>query len=306
MIFFNKNEEIVDWVLLNSLGIFSRCGLGDILILKDFVTSGEADNHLFKYGKQFLHIKFIKGPINNRVSTSVDFIESVLKPFCYKIFSDTPNVVFSFDENTDKNPGGHDKAGGFFYERFDSPVYIYGDEVFPYLNYPDMSNLLFDKLNFSKRVLDVSLYESYVCVHTRYRNLSAADVNFFRTLFLDIIGKSRLKIVLIGERNNSCNFYSIYNYCLDFLPSDKLIDLTSNAFTCDNVLLDSFVASRSKLSIGFGIGGNLVLNTYTNTPTYSYTEDGFDHKFFDRCPYKFIYNKKTPYLLDIKGKINKL
>jgi hypothetical protein len=304
MIFFNKDEEIINWVHQNSFGIFSRCGLGDLLILKDFATSNELSNCLFRNNKQFLHVKFLSAPINNRVSSCENFIDNVLKPFCLKLFSNTPNVLFSFDDNMHRHPYGNDKGDGFFYECFAGSNNLYGFDVFPYLNYPDMSDILFDKLNFTEDILNISLNESYVCIHTRYRNLRQADINFFKTLFVDIIGKSKFKIVLIGERESSCNFYSIYNYCVDFLPRDKMIDLTTQSFTSDNVLLDSFIASRSKLSIGFGIGGNLVLNTYTNTPTYSYTEDGFDHSFFDRSPYKLIYNKKTPFLLDVKGKIN--
>jgi len=306
MIFFNRDDEIIDWVHNNSLGIYSRCGLGDLIILKDFITSNESEQRLFRYDKQFLHIKFIKAPIDNRLRQNPDFIDSVLKPFCFKLFSDFPNVIFSFDDDKKRNPGGHDDVFPFYYQLFNGLEDLSAKNVFSYLSYQDMSKILFDKLCFTEKILNVVLNESYICIHTRYRSLDIADINFFRTLLLDIIGRSNLKVVLIGEQSGSCNFHSIYDTCLHFLPQEKIIDLTTNEFTSDNFFLDGYIAKRSKLSIGFGIGGNIVLNTYTGTPTYSYVELGFDHVFFDRSPHRFLYNKKSPFLLAIKNTIGSL
>lgn len=304
MLFLDKQENIVEFINNNSLGIYSRCGLGDLLILKDFVTSTKESEYLFKNNKRFLHIKFLKLPFDGRCLSSPGFLDSVLKPFCDKIFSDIPNVIFSFDNDPHTHVGGHDKSNtNTYYDFFAGSGNILSSDVFPHLSYPDMSKILFDKLFYTPEILTTCAQKNYICIHTRYRNLEHADINFLKSLLLDILVRAKLKIVLIGERDDSCNFFSIYTHCINLLPKTRVIDLTTNVFSCNNVLMDAYIAKRSKLSIGFGIGGNIVLNTYSHTPTYSYTELGFGHSFFDRSPYNFIYNEKTTFLLAIKNAI---
>jgi len=93
MEFINFNESTIKELSKLSVGenfcVYARCGIGDLFILKDFISS-----HQFPFAST--HIVFSKEPIKKR-SEQVSGFQNFLGLFCDFLFKDLNNVKFYID-----------------------------------------------------------------------------------------------------------------------------------------------------------------------------------------------------------------
>lgn len=276
----------------STLGIYSRCGMGDLLILRDYLFGsfnpvalnlcphcGSPVNSSLPYKKY--HIRFQLLPLAGRNKQDPLFIENFLKPFCSLLFRDIQNLYISFGTDIDLQVVGGFKSQDVFYTSFSGgkPEYLF-NEVIKDVSIPDYSELFFNNFNpgsFLKGVLGYN----YICVSTRYRNNGEPSdiVPYLKKILYDSVTSKDIKIVLIGEKEDKYFFKSVYKQCMELVPRENLIDATSENFFLRDALQDGFLMKHARFCIAFGIGGNLVLGSYLNAKIISYANLGETHEF---------------------------
>lgn len=277
----------------STLGIYSRCGMGDLLILRDYLFGsfnpislnlcphcGSPVNSNLPYKKY--HIRFQLLPLADRNKQDPFFIENFLKPFCSLLFRDIHNLYISFGEDMNQEVCVGCNSQDVFYTSFSGGKQKYFfNEVIKDVSIPDYSELFFNNFNpgpFLKSVLGYN----YICVSTRYRNNGEPSGIFpyLKKILYDSVINKDIKIILIGEKKDKYSFKSVYKQCMELIPRENLIDATSENFFLRDALQDGFLMKHARFCIAFGIGGNLVLGSYLNaTKIISYANLGETHEF---------------------------
>jgi len=266
---------------------------------------GGGDTPLFIGGKKFLHLRFLKRPFEQRCQQIPDYLNSVLVPFIKKIFPSDANIFISLALNPNGPIGGNFFGDELYFQGFAGTQDVLASQVFPDLPHQNLSNELFEGINITTEMAHFSKTK-YICIHTRNRSLNPPDKQFLHSLLFGVIGSSNYKVCLVGERTDMCNFSSIYGICRSLIPAESLVDFTSAGFTLNNLAIDSFLSSRSSLCIAFGIGGNVVMNSYAKTTTHTFVDLGSDHPFFNAKNPTLIYDNKSSFLLKIGQALNSL
>lgn len=304
----------------DTLSLYSRCGIGDLLILRDYAVpndqdsslkkcehcgslAGSDDSAIFRGGKKFLHLRFLKTPFDQRNKETPDYLHSILIPFIKKIFPANANIFISLALNPNRALACGYLNDELYYQGFAETADVLVSQVFPTLTQQDLSNEIFNAINISTEVAEL-IKTKYVCVHTRYRSIDEPDQEFFRSLLLDVIGSSNHKICLVGEKTNSCGYQSIYDLCKTLIPENSLLDFTTDNFNLNNLTTDCLISKHSKLCLGFGIGGDVVMNSYAKVPTHTYVELGDDHPFFNEKNPIVIHKNKYSFLLKVSQLLN--
>lgn len=306
----------------DTLSLYSRCGIGDLLILRDYVIPnyqacslkkcehcgsliGEDNTPLFRGGKKFLHLRFLKKPIEQRSEQIPDYLDSVIIPFLEKIFPSNANIFVSLALNPDRATGGDFLGDQMYYQGFAKTADVLASEIFPTLPHQNLAGEIFNGINISVDVQEF-IKTKYICIHTRHRGMHAPDKEFFHSLLFDLISGFNHKICLIGEKNDSCNFHSVYDLCKSLIPEDSLFDFTTDGFSVNNLATDCLISKHSQLCLGFGIGGNVVMNSYAKVPTHTYVDLGENHPFFNEKNSTVIYNNKYSFMLKISQLLSSL
>lgn len=322
MILFTQDLPSLEPYIPETLSLYSRCGIGDLLILRDYVVphphtfglekcehcgnfKGIGDAPIFRNNKKFLHIRLLRLPLESRTEKMPNYLHDFLIPFLEKIFPKNCTIFLTLAQNSNRATNGAWGENDIYYEGFaDTPNFL-SQEVFPILPHQDLSPEIFDSINIAHETAEI-LQTEYICIHTRYRSEIPADEDFFRSLLFDIIGATGKKICLIGEKSNSLQFSSVYDLCKRIVGPETLIDLTSEGLSVKNLATDALIAKHAKLCLAFGIGGNIVLNSYTKAPVHTFVDLGSDHPFFNEKSPITIYDNKYSFLLKISQIINLL
>mgnify|MGYP000727925669 CR=1 FL=1 len=245
----------------------------------------------------FLFVLFLDAwTIEQRCQQIPDYLNSVLVPFIKKIFPSDANIFISLALNPNGPIGGNFFGDELYFQGFAGTQDVLASQVFPDLPHQNLSNELFEGINITTEMAHFSKTK-YICIHTRNRSLNPPDKQFLHSLLFGVIGSSNYKVCLVGERTDMCNFSSIYGICRSLIPAESLVDFTSAGFTLNNLAIDSFLSSRSSLCIAFGIGGNVVMNSYAKTTTHTFVDLGSDHPFFNAKNPTLIYDNKSSFLL---------
>lgn len=315
MIFVTQDLNSIEPYNSNTLSLYSRCGIGDLLILRDYVMPhnqsssltkcehcgsliGSDETPAFRDGKKYLHIRLLKPSLDQRSSQIPGYLHSIVVPFLRQIFPANANIFVSLALNPNRPMGGLFTGDQLYFSGFAGTNDVLASQIFPNLPQQNLADEIFKSVNVTADEAAV-LKTKYICIHTRYRSLSAPDPEFFRSFLFDVIGSSNHKVCLVGEKEDSCDFHSIYRFCKDLIPAGSLVDLTTNSFTINNLIKDCLISKYSKLCIAFGIGGNVVMNSYAKVPTHTYVDLGEEHPFF--CPKNptNIYKNKYSFMLKI-------
>ena len=98
MILVTQDLPSIALYINDTLSLYSRCGIGDLLILRDYAVLNDQDSSLkkcehcgslvgsddsaiFRGGKKFLHLRFLKTPFDQRNKETPDYLHSILIPF---------------------------------------------------------------------------------------------------------------------------------------------------------------------------------------------------------------------------------
>lgn len=299
------------------LEVYSRCGMGDILILRDFLFgAGETEvakceccgapiRDPKKSEYENYHIIFYLTPLTTRVKDgNPTYIEDFLKPFMALLFADIDNLFVSFCTYFHESSHGD---SGIYYEFKSAHENLTEEEAYKKITIPNLSSILFK--NFHPEPLVENLSKTnYICVSTRYRMFSpmSEKVAFFKMLFYDRIVNTNIKVVLIGEKSDSYDFQSSYSILSKMIPSENLIDLTTNTFFIKNAITDAFLFKNSYLSLCFGIGGSFVIGNYTHANILSYTDLGENHPFVNKSQTSSVYGDIHSFCREAMLQISKL
>jgi hypothetical protein len=306
----------------DTLSLYSRCGIGDLLILRDYVMPnhqastlkkcdhcgsfvGADDSAVFRGGKKFLHLRFLKPPIEQRNKQVPNYLHSVVVPFLKKIFPANANIFISLALNPNRPTGGGFLGDEMYFQGFAKSNNVAASAIFPTLPHQNLATEIFSGINISTDVAEF-IKTKYICIHTRHRGLHAPDQEFFRSLLFDVIGASNTRIALVGEKTNSCSFHSIHDLCKTLIPKGSLFDFTTDGFSVNNLATDCLISKYAKLCLCFGIGGNVVMNSYAKIPTHTYVDLGDNHPFFNEKNPTIIYRNKYSFMLKIGQLLNSL
>lgn len=299
------------------LEIYSRCGMGDVLILRDFLF-GSSQNEISRCDccgspirdpkkNEYLHyhIIFYLTPLTTRVKDGdPTYIEDFLKPFMTLLFSDIDNLFVSFCTHFHQSSHGD---SGVYYEFKSNHESLSEEQAYKKITIPDLSNILFKNFQPEPHINALSK-SNYICVSTRYRMFSPMNekLAFFKMLFYDKIINTNIKVVLIGEKSDSYDFQSSYSILKNIIPSENLIDCTTNTFFLKNAITDAFLFKNSLLSLCFGIGGIYVIGSYTHSNILSYTDLGEHHPFVHKSKTSSVFGDIHSFCREAILQISKL
>lgn len=192
---------------------------------------------------------------------------------------------------------------------FAEKPYSYSQEVFPLRNvaqissdwqiYPQKPNLKSyfchsDGLQFGK---------PYLVLNTKVRFLARETWDKNKNILFQVLNKlsSKYFFVLLGEKEVEMNseyqifgsngIYSLYSDFLNYLPVEKLIDLTIPALgiSCPNltqILNDSQIINQAHRTITIGIGGSFCLSTAVgNVIGWRQDDDAVANYLYDKIIY---------------------
>lgn len=285
MKFINFNEsmmkELGELPACKNFCVYSRCGLGDLFILKDFISS-----HQPPFSST--HIVFSKKPIQTR-SQQITGFQSFLESFCGILFKDIANVKFYIDTC----------SGTFSDKTHEGPFLRTVSSREPDYSSSYVFNKI--KMNSQKPLFESSFPElpknleslDYISLNTRFR-LNPGDLNNSIIDTIKLLCKFNKPLVLIGGNSQtSFESKSLYDLYINNIPAELLVDLTTNQLDINSFLLDALIQSRSFFNFNFGIGGNLVSSTYFNKSTICLTHE--NHDFLSSCKthgYNIFFNIK--------------
>jgi hypothetical protein len=299
----------------NMMEVYTMCGMGDILILRDFLFGAfdesisycECCGSLLKNYKQSgfanFHIIFRLEALVTRVENNdPTYIEDFLKPFVRILFSDVENLFISFAPDF-RAPIPYN----VYYEFESDHPNVTEADAYKKINIPDFSNILFRNYNPSLEVLNL-IQSKYICISTRYRMFSDVNNNigFFKKLFYDQIVGTDIKIVLVGENEESFGYQCAHRLLTRIIPSKNLIDFTTGRFFLEDALRDAFLFKHSAFSICFGIGGSYVAGSYVHSNIVGFTDLGENHPFIKKSKTSKIYPEIQSFARDVSLRISQL
>lgn len=320
MIFLTQDLASLEPYNKDTLSLYSRCGVGDFLILRDYAIPNaeskgfEKCEHcgsftspgnvpIFRDNKKYLHIRLLKNSLDARIGQMPDYLHEFVIPFLEKIFPTNCNIFISLALNPNRQSCGGFIGDEVYYEGFANTPNVLASDIFPTLSHQDLTPEIFDQIHLSEQITEFVKTE-YICIHTRYRSADPPDEDFFRSLLFDVIGSCTQKVCIVGEKTHSCDFFSIYDICKDSIPQDRFTDFATDDFNINNLATDCFISKHAKLCLAFGIGGNVVMNSYSRAATHTFTDLGADHPFFSNNNLITMYNNKYSFMLKVSQLLN--
>jgi hypothetical protein len=158
------------------------------------------------------------------------------------------------------------------------------------------------KTKFSSGIINND-YSNYIILFTKVRDYERADYELFSKEFFNIINNLNTKIILLGEKNvhygaeylfqGKNKIYSLYDDYIKNIHNEKLIDLTKDDYTEDNICVENVIndltlISNSKNIIMIGGGGFWCTSLFTdklislnNEDTIRKFNHELNHQIFD-------------------------
>lgn len=150
-------------------------------------------------------------------------------------------------------------------------------------------------------------YNNYIIINTKVSQIFFNDNELFdlwnnklKSELCDIINKSNLKIILIGEKNMSnCLEYNIHRYFMIYndlknnISNNKIIDITDNntidLYEIDKIIKNMNIIKKAKFNISIGFSGCTILYTLLNNSLiFSHRLNFFDN-YLSNTNYNEIY-----------------
>jgi hypothetical protein len=158
------------------------------------------------------------------------------------------------------------------------------------------------KTKFSSGIINND-YSNYIILFTKVRDYERAGYELFSKEFFNIINNLNTKIILLGEKNvhygteyliqGKNKIYSLYDDYIKNIHNEKLIDLTKDDYTEDNICVENVIndltlISNSKNIIMIGGGGFWCTSLFTdklislnNEDTIRKFNHELNHQIFD-------------------------
>lgn len=256
---------------MSELTIHPRVGVGDLLILKDFLSSYAMGS----YSSINLHFQKT-GSWGRSIDYSVFRDQLVATLYSEDIF----NIV----TNSHKAP----RSNGAYYRLHvdGKPKDIKAADVIKLLNFKGIPNLLCDDHNYKE-----DYGENYVVLSTRIRDLPVDD-NLVRKILL-ALGERYNKILIIGENQRGLvmlhsNIYSAIISQKSFIDSfidsfgEKIIDLTTDKLSFEGFKKENAIMRDAAMTVILGWGGNMCRQIYINNNNMACVYANGIHPIMDR------------------------
>ena len=253
-------------------------GIGDIIILKDIIVSGD----LAPRYQINVNLGWIK---QFRDKEYADFIVKFLK-----LFFDDDKYTLDFRDYACNLPMGVCRSIDIA-KRYCSKNCRRSACSRYRMKFPDFSEFLCDKDFDVNEFKNEYSMNSYAVLSTRVR-ATVIDATLIKGIMAILLAKYD-KLILIGENGQFASWqvkpekdqHCIYNLCMEIAGNkhnDRIVDLTSNTLKLEHFFYENSVNRHANVSVSLGYGGNLIRQLYNNPHNLFAlinTHIGFNHPY---------------------------